>query len=290
MLTLFTDTDTDFTPEVAKEYGYRLISMPYSIDAKTIWPYEDFDVFDSHAFYDSLRNGVLPTTGGISAERYKDYFRPEFEKGNDILYVHFSAAMTVTFRAMDEAVAELLKEFPERQFHHIDTKGITIVSYNIVREIGDMHKAGKSVDEILAWADREVDHFAQYFFADDLKFFKRSGRVKGIAATMGTLLGIRPIICMNDAGEMVSIGKERGRANAIERLVRTVEELGDDVKAHRVIIGHTDAPELAAELADMLHARFGDDLKIETVTTNPSAGSHCGPNGVGVSFHASRRS
>ena len=36
MLTLFTDTDTDFTPEVAKEYGYHLISMPYSIDGKTI--------------------------------------------------------------------------------------------------------------------------------------------------------------------------------------------------------------------------------------------------------------
>jgi DegV family protein with EDD domain len=289
MLTLFTDTDTDFTPEIAKEYGYRLISMPYAIDAKTFYPYEDTETIDLHAFYDGLRNGVLPTTGGISAERYKDYFRPEFEQGNDILYVHFSAAMTVTFRAMDEAVAELLKEFPERKFYHIDTKGITIVSYNIAREIGDMFKAGKSVEEVLDWADKEVDHFAQYFFADDLKFFKRSGRVKGIAATMGTLLGIRPIICMDDAGQMVSIGKERGRANAMDRLVKTVEELGDDIKAHHFIIGHTDAPELAAELKDMLHARFGDDLFIETVVTNPTAGSHCGPNGVGVSFHAKRR-
>ena len=289
MLTLFTDTDTDITPEIAKEYGYKLISMPYSIDAKTIWPYEDFDVFDSHAFYDSLRNGVLPTTGGISAERYRNYFRPEFEKGNDILYVHFSAAMTVTFRAMDEAVAELLKEFPERKFYHIDTKGITIVSYNLVRTIGDLHNAGKTAEELVEWAKAEVDHYAQYFFADDLKFFKRSGRVKGIAATMGTLLGIRPIICMDDAGQMVSIGKERGRANAMERLLKTVEELGDDIKAHRFIVGHTDAPELAQELVDMLHVRFGGDLAIETVVTNPTAGSHCGPNGVGVSFHAKRR-
>ena len=289
MLTLFTDTDTDITPEVAREYGYHLISMPYSIDAKTIWPYEDFDVFDSHVFYDSLRNGTLPTTGGISAERYRNYFKPEFEKGNDILYVHFSAAMTVTFRAMDEAVAELLKEFPERKFYHIDPKGITIVSYNLVRTIGDLYKAGKTAEELVEWAKTEVDHYAQYFFADDLKFFKRSGRVKGIAATMGTLLGIRPIICMDDAGQMVSIGKERGRANAMERLIKTVEELGDDIKAHRFIVGHTDAPELAAELVDMLHARFGDDLMIETVVTNPTAGSHCGPNGVGVSFHAKRR-
>ena len=289
MLTLFTDTDTDFTPEIAKEYGYKLISMPYSIDAKTFWPYEDSETIDLHAFYDGLRNGVLPTTGGISAERYKNYFRPEFEKGNDILYVHFSAAMTITFRAMDEAVAELLKEFPERKFYHIDTMGITIVSYNIVREIGDMIKAGRTVDEVLAWADREVLHFAQYFFADDLKFFKRSGRVSGIAATMGTLVGIRPIICMNDEGKMVSIGKERGRANAMDRLVKVVEELGDDIKNHHFIIGHTDAPELAAELKDMLHKRFGDDLNIETVVTNPTAGSHCGPNGVGVSFHAKSR-
>ena len=289
MLTLFTDTDTDFTPEIAREYGYKLISMPYSIDAKTFYPYEDTETIDLHAFYDSLRNGVLPTTGGISAERYKNYFRPEFEKGNDILYVHFSAAMTITFRAMDEAVAELLKEFPERRFYHVDTMGITIVSYNIVREIGDMIKAGRTVDEVLAWADREVLHFAQYFFADDLKFFKRSGRVSGIAATMGTLVGIRPIICMNEEGKMVSIGKERGRANAMDRLVKVVEELGDDIKNHHFIVGHTDAPELAKELTDMLHQRFGDDLNIEIVVTNPTAGSHCGPNGVGVSFHAKSR-
>ena len=289
MLTLFTDTDTDFTPEIAKEYGYKLISMPYSIDAKTFYPYEDSETIDLHAFYDGLRNGVLPTTGGISAERYKNYFRPEFEKGNDILYVHFSAAMTITFRAMDEAVAELLKEYPERKFYHVDTMGITIVSYSIVREIGDMIKAGRTVDEVLAWADREVLHFAQYFFADDLKFFKRSGRVSGIAATMGTLVGIRPIICMNEEGKMVSIGKERGRANAMDRLVKVVENLGDDIKNHHFIIGHTDAPELAAELRDMLHKRFGDDLNIETVVTNPTAGSHCGPNGVGVSFHAKSR-
>ena len=289
MLTLFTDTDTDFTPEIAAEYGYKLISMPYSIDAKTYYPSEDTETVDLHAFYDGLRNGVLPTTGGISAERYKNYFRPEFEKGNDILYVHFSAAMTITFRAMDEAVAELLKEFPERKFYHIDTMGITIVSYSIVREIGDMIKAGRTVDDVLAWADREVLHFAQYFFADDLRFFKRSGRVSGIAATMGTLVGIRPIICMNDEGKMVSIGKERGRANAMDRLVKVVEALGDDIKNHHFIIGHTDAPELAAELKDMLHKRFGDDLNIETVVTNPTAGSHCGPNGVGVSFHAKSR-
>ena len=51
MYQLFTDTDTDITPKVAAEYGYKLISMPYVIDGKEIYPYVDFEEFDSKAYY-----------------------------------------------------------------------------------------------------------------------------------------------------------------------------------------------------------------------------------------------
>ena len=289
MLRLFTDTDTDITPAVAAEYGYRLISMPYSIDAKTVYPYVDFDEFESRKFYDLLRSGVLPTTSAISKERYIEYFEPEFAAGNDILYVHFSRAMTATFNAMDEAVAELKAKYHGRNFDEIDTKGITTISYTIVREVGDLLKAGKSLEEVLAWSETEVDKFAMYFFADDLKFFRRSGRVSGLAATMGTLIGIRPIIYMSQEGKMVSCGKEKGRIKAMEHLVQQVADLGEDFKSHRFVIGHTDAPELAEEVGKMIRERFGDDFPIEFVVVNPTAGSHAGPNGVGVCFHAKHR-
>jgi len=289
MLRLFTDTDTDITPAVAAEYGYRLISMPYSIDAKTVYPYVDFDEFESRKFYDLLRSGVLPTTSAISKERYIEYFEPEFAAGNDILYVHFSRAMTMTFNAMDQAVAELKAKYPGRNFYEIDTKGITTISYTIVREVGDLLKAGKSLEEVLEWAKTEVDKFAMYFFADDLKFFRRSGRVSGLAATMGTLIGIRPIIYMSQEGKMVSCGKEKGRVKAMEHLVQQVADLGEDFKSHRFVIGHTDAPELAQEVGKMIRERFGDDFPIDYVVCNPTAGSHAGPNGVGVCFHAKHR-
>ena len=289
MLRLFTDTDTDITPAVAAEYGYRLISMPYSIDAKTVYPYVDFDEFESRKFYDLLRSGVLPTTSAISKERYIEYFEPEFAAGNDILYVHFSRAMTVTFNAMDQAVAELKAKYPGRNFYEIDTKGITTISYTIVREVGDLLKAGKSLEKVLEWAKTEVDKFAMYFFADDLKFFRRSGRVSGLAATMGTLIGIRPIIYMSQEGKMVSCGKEKGRIKAMEHLVQQVADLGEDFKSHRFSIGHTDAPELAEEVGQMIRERFGDDFPIDYVVCNPTAGSHAGPNGVGVCFHAKHR-
>lgn len=289
MLVLFTDTDTDITPKAAKEFGYHLISMPYSIDGKTTYPYEDFEEFNAHEFYEKLRGGVLPKTSAISSESYKKYFEPHFRNGDDILYVHFSRAMTATFDAMDTAVKELKEKYPERKFYTVDTKGITLGSLNIVFEIGELYKSGKTVDEILKWAETEVDKFAVYFFADDLRFFKASGRVSGLAGTMGTLLGIRPIIYMNSEGKMVNIGKEKGRAKALARLISIIEELGEDIDKHRVLVGHSDAPALAEEAVRLLKEKFSSGLNIEIFDVNPTAGSHCGPSTVGISFHAKHR-
>ena len=290
MLVLFTDTDTDITPAEAKEFGYHLISMPYSIDGVTTYPYEDFDEFDAHAFYDQLRGGVLPNTSAISTQKYKDYFEPHFKAGNDILYVHFSRNMTATFDNMDIAVKELSEQYPDRKFYEIDTMGITLCSLMTVKEIGDLYKEGKTAEEMLEWAKTEVNKVGCYFFADDLKFFKHSGRVSGIAGTMGTLLGIRPIIYINEEGKMVSVGKEKGRVKAMERLLSFVDQLGENVKDHRVLVGHADCRDIAEGIEKMLKEKYGDDLRTEIVDVNPTAGSHCGPNTVGVCFHAKRRS
>lgn len=289
MLVLFTDTDTDLTPKLAEEYGYHLISMPYSVNGREIKPYEDYKKFDAHEFYQMMRDGILPSTSAINGYDYEKYFEPVFAAGNDILYVHFSRAMSATFDYMDEAVKGLLAKYPERKFYTVDTKGITIGSLNIVKEIGDLYKAGKSVEEILAWAKEEVDRFAVYFFADNLTFFRRSGRVSGLAGVMGNMIGVRPIIYMDENGKMVSIGKERGRYNAMDKLMEYVNELADDIYSHRVLIAHADAPELADRMKKMLIEKYGDKLRIEINQVNPTAGSHCGPDTLGVSFHAKHR-
>lgn len=289
MITLFTDTDTDITPELAKKYGYKLISMPYRIGDKEIYPYQDFEVFDYHTFYDLLRGGTLPSTSGLSPQQYIEYFEPEFKKGNDILYVHFSRAMSGTFDAMRLAVLDLQDRYPNRKVYTIDTKGITLGSYNICLEIGDMYLAGKSVEEMMAWAEKEVDKFAIYFYADDLKFFKKSGRVSGLAAFFGGMVGIKPIIYMNSDGIMTTYGKARGRMQTLQKIADIVEELQEDMKEHRVLIAHTDCIDLAKMLGQILEERFGKDLNIEYSVVNPTAGSHCGPNALGVSFHAKHR-
>lgn len=290
MFQLFTDTDTDITPEVANEYGYKLISMPYSeTEGKDVYPYEDFKEFDYKTFYNTLRGGVLPKTFALSPTRYAEYFEPTLKEGKDILYVHFSQAMSGTFDSMRLALQDLKEKYPDRTVYTIDTKGITILSYNIVREIGDLYKKGATINEIMDWAEKEIDKFAVYFYADDLKFFARSGRVSGFSATMGGILGIRPIIRMNSEGVMGSVAKAKGRKGAQKAILEYVANLQENIKDHRVIIGHADAEDLALELERKLKDAYGQDLNTEIVVVNPTAGSHCGPDTVGVCFHAKCR-
>ena len=190
---------------------------------------------------------------------------------------------------LDAAIRELKEEYPDRTIYTIDTKGITICSYNIVKEIGDLYLQGKSIEEIIKWSEVEVDKFATYFYADTLDFFKLSGRVTNFSAIMGTLFGVHPVITMNSEGKMVSVNKCKGKTKSLNKLVDYVCELGEDVEKHRVIIGHSDALDLAKKLGELLEERLGKKLPIEYVVVNPTAGSHCGPDTIGVCFHAKHR-
>ena len=286
---LFTDTDTDIVPSVAETYGYHLISMPYTVDGKDVFPYVDFDEFDAHAFYENLRKGKMPTTSALGSNAYEKYFEPILKEGKDILYVHFSRAMSGSFSAMDIALKGLKEKYPNNTVYTIDTKGITLCSYGIVRAVGDLYLAGKSLEEILDSAKDEVDKFPTYFFVNDLTFFRRSGRVKSISAFMGNMLGIRPILNMDSDGMMGPVGKARGLNSAIDRIISIMEELGEDIDKYRIIIGHSDALKTAELLEQRIIEKFGDHLNIEFVNVNPTAGSHCGPDGVGVCFHGKHR-
>ncbi|NLB48842.1 MAG: DegV family protein [Erysipelotrichia bacterium] len=292
MYTLFTDTDCDITPEIASKYGYKLISMPYTIHGKEVHPYVDFDVFDYKTFYDELRNigkDSLPSTSALSPVEYMDYFEPEFAKGNDILYVHFSTEMSATFNSLRLAMEELHEKYPQRKITMINTKLISAGSYHLCLSIGEMYLKGATIEEIQKWAEVKIPKTALYFYADDLKFFGKSGRVSGLAALFGNLLGIRPVIFVDNDGKMKAKDKSRGRIHALRKLLKCVIGLQDDIKNQRGVIAHTEALEIAQEFGAMLKKEFGEDLKIIYEIVNPTAGCHCGPDSLGIAFHAKHR-
>lgn len=285
MYAIFTDTDNDVTPSIAKKYGFNLISMPYTIDGKDTYPYVDFDEFDDKAFYDNLRNGIMPKTAALNPEQYVEYFEPFFKEGKDILYVHFSQSFSGTFSAMNVAIEELKNKYPERRFYSVDTKAISILSLIMLEKVGEMYLNGKSIQDIIDWVENNRLKYAVYFYADDLNFFAKSGRVSNFSAIMGTLLKLHPVIHINNEGKMLALMKSRGKKGTIKKIVELVEETNDNIKNNKVFIAHCDAPDDVEYLISLLEEKFGK-LDIEVVKVNPTVGAHCGPSTLGVAFKA----
>lgn len=289
MYKIFVDSDSDFTLDDVKKYDLGMISMPYEWEGKNVYPYVDYESIDFHAFYEKLRGGVVPSTSAVNPEEYVALFEPYFKEGKDILYVSFSHALSSTFNSLRLAQEILKEKYPERFIEVFNTKGITGCAYLAGIEIIEYILEGNhSLDEIRKFAEENTDHTACYLYADNLKFFAKSGRVSGFAALMGGIIGIKPIICLDKDGKMVTVEKARGRQNAIARLIQICEELEEDIKGHRVVITHTDFPEGAEIVKQKLTEKFGD-LRFEIRQVNPTNGCHAGPDCVSVSFHAKHR-
>ena len=263
--------------------------MPYLIGMDSIFPWENFDEFDAHSFYDSLRNGTVPKTFSVNPERYKEYFEPVFASGKDIVYVHFSRQMSGTLQNMAVALKELKEIYSERKIYTIDTLAATCCARNIALAISDLAKAGATAEELVAWGQREVNHFAGFAVLDDLNYLVRGGRLPGYTGAIANVLGIRPIVFIDTDGIIKSCGKVRSWRKAIRYLLEHMSLLSFDPEKYHVIIAHSDAPEAAKALANAVLKAYDGKPEIFIDDLSPTVGCHIGPGGVIISFYARGR-
>lgn len=290
MYKIFVDSDLDVTPKYAAKHDLGLLKMPFIINEKIYYPYSESDDFDFLGFYKALEKGIVPKTSALNMNEYIDAFEPVLKEGKDILYIHFSSAMSGTFQVLKNAKDELLEKYPDRRIETIDTLSITAGGLNIIEDLIKYKESHNStIEELKAYSETIIQRYAIYFFATDLKFFKRSGRISNFAGFMGDIIGLKPVIYVSKEGVMTTLAKAHGIKQAISKIFEYMDKVGDEVEKHHIIIAHTAAFEAVELVRNKLKEKFGDNLDIEEILVNPTIGSHCGPNCLGISFFAKER-
>jgi len=200
-------------------------------------------------FYAAIANGALPTTSQINVAAYLAFLEPLLQKG-DVLHLVFGSGMTNSIQNALIAAEELRAKYPNRRLAVIDST-CSSAGYGLLTEgAADLQQQGKSMDEVLEWIDVHRYCVHHQFFSGDMKYFRRSGRVSGIAATVATVLGICPVMRLNHDGRMIAYGKVRGKKAAFQELVSQMQKNAVDGAQYngRCIINHanneTDALEL----------------------------------------------
>ena len=234
-------------------------------------------------FYEGVRAGDIPTTSQINVQAYLDAFKDYVLKGYSIIYLGLSSGLSGSMNSSYVAKASLLEEYPNADITIVDTKSVSLGLGLIVYYANEMLKKGALKQEIIDWVENNKLKVNHWFTVDDLNHLKRGGRVSSTAATIGTLLNIKPILHVDDEGRLVPISKAKGRKKSLRALVDIFKERAINPKNQIVFISHGDSEEDALLVKDML-------LK-ETSVTNfiinpigPVIGSHSGPGTIAIFF------
>ena len=268
--------------------GIELLPDEYTIDGE-VQVYEgNVDDFDGHAYYEGLRNGRIVRTSLLNTHLFLTRFAPILERGLDIIYVSMSSGISGTYQAAVTAARELMETYKERFVHIVDSKGCDFGSGLLAIQAAELSRAGESAREASRILDEDVPHMCQYFTVDDLNFLKKTGRVSGVTAKIGTLLNIKPILFGDSTGHIVSSQIVRGRIKAIDALIQKYIEKRQNLSKPVVCISHGDCPDDANRLVDGIRT-VTPDADITVCQHEPFSGAHVGPGMLGLFFKGKER-
>lgn len=276
-----TDSDSDLPFHLKEQYNIPVVYMPYALDGK-----EYFDdlgqMLDHKTYYDMMRNGAVPVTSALNEATYLDYFEPIL-KEKDLLFVAFSSKLSCTLQAVYSAREKLLEKYPERKFTVVDTLRISGPMTLLVLKAHEMYRAGKSMEEVAGWLEANKLRAQAYFIVDDLKYLKRGGRISAAAATVGTMLDLKPIISEAPDGTLTANDKIRGRKKAIAFIVDKMLEFAPDPAESPIIVLNADSMEDAERTKALVEQKLpGANVMIENV--GPVIGAHAGPGTIALCF------
>ena len=274
-----TDTSCDFPLDYVQRHQIPLVSLYYSIDGKdgvNGCPKSE----ELKTFYQKMREGAETKTQQASVEDTEKLFRQILETGSDVLHIAFSSGLSGTANAARLAAETLKEEFPDRKIIVIDSLCASLGQGLLVDYALRMKDEGKSMEETAQWVQDHLQNICHLFTVDDLKYLQRGGRISKTTALLGTMIGIKPVLHVDEEGKLVPLSKVRGRKQSIQALVDKMEQTAIDPAAQTVFISHGDCADDCQYVVDKLRALGVTDIQQGDI--GPVIGAHSGPGTVAL--------
>lgn len=282
---IVTDSSCDLPAKVAESFGVTVIPLEVNIDGIGCKMNDEIDIKE---FYAWLRDKKGAKTSAVNMDRFSEIFEGFAKAGKDVLYIGFSSGLSATFMAGKNAAEEICEKYPDRKIIAVDSLCASLGQGLIVKLAVDKKNAGATIEEVAAYVEEIKLNLCHWFTVEDLFFLKRGGRVSAATAVMGTVLQIKPVMHVDDAGKLVKVSTARGRKASVDALFAKIKETATDVSEQTVFISHGDCIDDAEYLAEKIKSELGvKEVVISYV--GPVIGAHSGPGTLALFFMATKR-
>ena len=265
-------------------FHYKLDGVDYPDDLGQTIQFEDF--------YKKMDEGAETSTSQVNVSEYVEYFSQFLEEGKDILHVSLSSGISGTYNSAVNAALIARERYPERKIYIVDSLGASSGYGLLMDKLADLRDSGMGIDEVHDWAEEHKLELNHWFFSTDLKFYIKGGRISKTAGTIGTILGICPLLNMDNEGRLIPRAKIRTKRKVIEEIVKRMEENAEGVLDYsgKCYISQSACMDAAEEVAKLVEERFPKLCgKVEINYVGTTIGSHTGPGTVALFFWGKKR-
>lgn len=283
---IFADSSCDLSNEMLAERGVYSVPLSFRFDDSP----EEYtnNGMSIKEFYDKMRNGGVAKTSAANSETFAIEFERIFKEGNDILYIGFSSGLSTTFNSARIAAEQIKGSYPERKIIVVDTLAASAGIALLIDMVIEKKNAGASIEEAAKFAEDNKLRICHWFTVDDLVYLKRGGRISSAAAFFGNMIGIKPVLHVDNEGHLINVLKVRGRKMSVATLAQKYGELCDDEGNKVVYISHGDCLEEAEELGRIIEEKYGAKTKLIT-NVGTVIGAHSGPGTLALFFVGKER-
>lgn len=285
---IFTDATSDLNSAMLTGIPpVEIIPMDVTIGGRTYTygPHGDISVPD---FYQMQKAGNFATTSQINPNTYFRYFEPCLRDGKDILYLCFTSGMSSTIQSAQLCIEELKGKYPDRTILCMDTLCASLGEGFLVREAARKQAEGLSLEQLSQWVTERRLQVCHWFTVDMFDHLRYGGRVSSAMAAAGTVLQIKPLLHVDDAGKLAVVEKPRGRKRAISAQIARMEQGWNPEAGKLVVIGHGDCPDGVQQLKEAVAVRF-PDAEVITADIGPIIGAHTGPGMLALIYWGNNR-
>ena len=265
-------------------FHYRLNGTEYPDDLGQTIPFAEF--------YRMMAEGADTATSQVNVSEYLEYFCSILEEGKDILHVALSSGISGSVNSARNAAAIAAERYPDRKIYIVDSLAASSGFGLLMDKLADLRDAGMGIEEVYHWAEEHRLELHHWFFATDLTFFVKGGRISKAAGLFGGLLGICPLLNVNDKGQLVPRSKIRGKRQVIRAIVdQMVEHVDKGVNYDgKCYMCNSACYEDARAVADLVEEKFPQlKGKVEINDIGTTLGSHTGPGTVALFFWGDER-
>ena len=283
---IITDSACDIEKKDLNIWNVKSVDLSLSfINENKIWLNSEINIKD---FYNKMRNGEVAKTSAVNVECFKIVFEEELKNNNDILYIGFSSGLSTTFNSARLAAEELKEKYVNNKIIIVDSLCASAGQGMLVYLAKQKRDLNYSIEDLYEYLENIKYKICHWFTVDDLVYLKRGGRISSTTAFVGGLLGIKPILHVDNDGHLISMGKVRGRKHSIKLLAQKYEEFVIKKDEGTVFICHGDCLEDANYLCEVLKERYKINVNM-IVNTGPVIGAHSGPGTLALFFIGKER-